>query len=125
MVAMRWPNRLQRNAERIENGQRRERSMRLKRIGDAAGRDEWSDSADYSSSSPYRGDLDDGQRVYNHFSNFGSGLQNTNLFRVSLEWSDVEAIIAAFVEMGHPKAARLERAKRLSTAVEQIAQNSN
>jgi hypothetical protein len=99
--------------------------MRLKRIGDAAGRDEWSDSADYSSSSPYRGDLDDGQRVYNHFSNFGSGLQNTNLFRVSLEWSDVEAIIAAFVEMGHPKAARLERAKRLSTAVEQIAQNSN
>jgi hypothetical protein len=99
--------------------------MRLKRIGEAAGRDEWTDSAEYSAGSPYRGELDAGQRVYNHFRDFGSGLQNKNLFRVSLEWSDVEAIIATFVEMGHPEAARLERAKRLGAAVEQIAQNSN
>jgi hypothetical protein len=99
--------------------------MRLKRIGGAAGRDEWADSINYSSSSPYRGELDEGGRVYNHFEKFGSGPQNTNLFRVSLEWPDVEAIIRTFVEMGHPEAMRLERAMKLTAVVEEIAQNSN
>jgi hypothetical protein len=98
--------------------------MRLKRIGDAAGRDEWADSADYRSRSHYRGGLDEGERVYNHFDRFGSGLQNTNLFRVSLEWSDVEAIIRTFAEKGFTEAIRLQRARKLAAAVEEIAQNS-
>jgi hypothetical protein len=99
--------------------------MRLKRIGDADGRDEWADSINYDSGSTYRGGLDEGKRVYNHFEKFGSGLQNTSLFRVSLEWSDVEAIIRTFAEMGHAEAVRLERARKLAAAVEAVADNSN
>ena len=99
--------------------------MRLKRIGDTDGRDEWADSSEYDSGSPYRGSLDDGKRVYNHFKKFGSGSQNTSLFRVSLEWSDVEAIIRAFAEMGLAEAVRLERAQNLAGAVEAVAKNSN
>jgi hypothetical protein len=99
--------------------------MRLKRIGHAAAQDHYADSDEYSSRSAYRGGEDGGQRVYNHFLRFGGGSENFNDFRVSLEWSDVEAIIQIFSASGHAEAMRLERARKLGAAVEELVKISN
>jgi hypothetical protein len=69
--------------------------------------------------------LDEGERVYVHFERFGLGTENTNLFRVSLDWSDLEAILRKFSEMGHTEAVRLECARKLASAIEDVAKNSN
>jgi hypothetical protein len=96
--------------------------MRLKRLG---ANYHHADSDSYGSHSAYKGGEDDGERVYNHFRRFGGGTENFNDFNVSLQWSDVEAIVRTFSEMGHPEAVRLERARKLAAAVEEFAKDSN
>jgi hypothetical protein len=96
--------------------------MRLNRLGPNHCH---ADSDDYSPGSTFVGGDDGGDRVYNHFHSFGNGIDNTSSFNVSIEWSDVEAIIRTFFEKGHPEAVRLERARELALAVAGVAQNSN
>ena len=96
--------------------------MRLNRLGPNA---HHADSNDYKPYSVYQGGKDEGERVYNHFLGFGSGTERFPDFNVSLEWSDVEAIIRTFSKMGHLEAARLERARGLAAAVDQFMQSVN
>jgi hypothetical protein len=56
---------------------------------------------------------------------FGASSERFSDFEVSLKWSDVEALIRVFSDKGHLEAVRLERARKLATAVEEIAKNSN
>jgi hypothetical protein len=99
--------------------------MRLERIGSSFRFDHQAESSDYSAHSAYRGATNDNKHIHNHFLRFGTGPENANEFRVSLDWPDVEAIIRAFSQIGYPEAVRLERARKLATAVEEFAKNSN
>ena len=47
----------------------------------------------------------------------------THWFKVSLDWPDVEALIAVFSEMGHPSARRLHRASKLAASVEELVKD--
>jgi hypothetical protein len=56
---------------------------------------------------------------------FGFGTEKTSQLVVALTWRDVEAVIAVFAKMDHPQAVKLERARELATAVENLVKNSN
>jgi hypothetical protein len=45
--------------------------------------------------------------------------------RVSLDWTDVEAVVDAFAKKGHSGALRVQRAEKLAAAVDEFAKNSN
>jgi hypothetical protein len=90
--------------------------MRLQRLTSSYMHAHHADSDAYTVS----GDSDEEQTASTHF-----GSERFSDFRVSLEWSDVEALIRAFSEKGHVEAARMERARMLAMAVEEIAKNSN
>jgi hypothetical protein len=72
--------------------------------------------AHYADSDAYAvyGNGDEETTASIHFSQFGAGSERFSDFRVSLEWSDVEALIRAFSEKGYLEAARLERARMLA-----------
>ena len=95
--------------------------MRLKRIGNE---NHHADSDIYSPHSVFKGGQDDGERVYNCFLRFGSGTENFNDFSVSLQWSDVEAILLIFCEMGQPEAVRSHRARKLAVAFDEFAKSN-
>jgi hypothetical protein len=95
--------------------------MWLERIGSTPRFDHQSKSMNYSAHSVYRDARNDGEHIHIHFPRFGIASENANDFRVSLDWSDVEAIIHVFCEMKHPEAARLMRAKMLAAAIEDFA----
>jgi hypothetical protein len=97
--------------------------MWLERIGTNPRFDHQEKSKNYSSHSTYRDARHDGEHIHIHFPRFGTATENANDFRVSLDWSDVEAIIRVFCEMKHPEAARLIRAKTLSAAIEDFAKH--
>jgi hypothetical protein len=95
--------------------------MWLDRVGSNPRFDHQVKSTSYSSHSTYRDARNDGEHAHVHFPRFGTGSENTNDFRASLDWSDVEAVIRVFCEMRHPEAARLMRAKTLTAAIEDFA----
>lgn len=99
--------------------------MLLDRISSNSLYDHRAESTDYNSHGTYKGAENDGEHVHNLFDRFGTGTDNFNTFRVSLDWKDVEDIIHVFLEMGHPAAARLERARKLAKALDDFAENSN
>ncbi len=85
--------------------------------------------AHHAESDKYRVGQSDGEpsgwNVRVDFPQFGAGTDNFSQFMVSLGWSDVEAIIRSFSEIGHPEAARLQRARTLAAALDEFAKNSN
>jgi hypothetical protein len=95
--------------------------MRLQRLTSSYMHAHHADSDAYTVS----GDSDEEQTASTLFSHFGAGSERFSDFWVSLEWSDIEALIRAFSEKGHLEAARLERARMLAMAVEEIAKNSS
>jgi hypothetical protein len=99
--------------------------MRLERIVSSPKFDHQDESGEYGAHSGYRGATNDNEHIHTHFMRFGTGSENANDFRVSLDWPDVEAIIRTFSQMGHPEAVRLERARKLAVAVEGFIKNSN
>jgi len=98
--------------------------MWLQRIGFDPKFDHQAKSTSYSSHSTYRDARNDGQHVHVHFPRFGTGAEQANDFRISLDWSDVEAMIRVFCEMNHPEAIRLMRAKTLTAAIEDFAKRA-
>jgi hypothetical protein len=97
--------------------------MWLERIGFNPRFDHQAKSANYSSHSTYRDSRNDGEHVHLHFPRFGIGSENAHDFRVSFDWSDVDAIIRVFCEIKYPEAARLIRAKTLAAAIEDFAKD--
>jgi hypothetical protein len=95
--------------------------MLLERIGSSPKFDHQAKSANYSAHSAFRGARNGGEHVHIHFPRFGTGSENANDFRVSLDWSDVEEIVRVFCEMNHPEATRLVRARKLAAAIEDFA----
>jgi hypothetical protein len=73
----------------------------------------------------WHADMDDENRVCVDFKEFGRGPDNFSYFRASLNWADVEKIIAAFSASNHPNAVRIAKAVRLADAVEDLIRNSN
>jgi len=67
--------------------------MLLEKTGSNPRFDHQAKSMNYSAQSTYRDAENDGKHVYNHFPHFGPASENAHDFRVSLNWSDVEAII--------------------------------
>jgi hypothetical protein len=95
--------------------------MRLQRLTSSHWHAHHADSDRYT----VCGDGDEEKTASILFLKFGAGSERFSDFTVSLEWSDVEAIIRAFSDKGHLEAGRLERARMLAAAVEEIAKNSN
>ena len=97
--------------------------MWLERISSNPRFDHQAKSTSYSSHSSYRDGRNDGEHIHIHFPRFGTDSEKTNDFRISLDWSDVEAIIGVFCEMNYPEATRLIRAKTLAAAIEDFAKD--
>ena len=58
------------------------------------------------------------KRVQVHFHHFGRGHDRRSVFGVNLRWQDLEAVLKAFSDMGHPRAIKLRNALDLANAVE-------
>jgi hypothetical protein len=71
--------------------------MRLQRLTSSYMHAHHADSDAYT----VYGDGDEELTASTHFTHFGAGSERFSDFRVSLEWSDVEALIRAFSEKGH------------------------
>ena len=97
--------------------------MWLERIGSNPRFDHQAKSTNYGSHSTYRDARNDGEHIHIHFPHFGPSSESAHDFRVSLDWSDVDAIIRVFCEMKHPEAARLIRARTLAAAIEDFAKD--
>lgn len=97
--------------------------MWLDRVGSSPKFDHQAKSINYNSHSTYRDARNDGEHIHVHFPRFGTSSESANDFRVSLDWSDVEAIIRVFCEMNYPEATRLIRAKTLAAAIEDFAKD--
>lgn len=50
------------------------------------------------------------------FANFGRGEEKTSDFHLTIDWDDIENMIADFAIMGHPGATALKRAQDLAKA---------
>jgi len=97
--------------------------MVLEKIGSNPRFDHQAKSMNYSAHSIYRDAENNRKHVYSHFPHFGPTSESAHDFRVSLDWSDVEAILRVFCEMKHPEAARLMQAKNLAAAVGDFAKD--
>ena len=98
--------------------------MWLGRVGSSPRFDHQAKSTSYNSRSTYRDARNDGEHIHTHFPRFGTDSEKTNDFRVSLDWSDVEAIIRAFCEMNYPEATRLIRCKNVDSSHRRFCKTS-
>ena len=98
--------------------------MRLDLLRSTSGKDRPAESYKYVAHSAYRGAINDDDSIHNHF-DFEDYRGETPHARVSLNWADVEGIVAAFIGKGHPEALRLGRARKLAAAVDEFAKISD
>ena len=89
--------------------------MWLDRVGSSPKFDHQAKSINYNSHSTYRDARNDGEHIHVHFPRFGTSSESANDFRVSLDWSDVEAIIRIFCEMNYPEAISADTRKNVNS----------
>jgi hypothetical protein len=86
--------------------------------------DRVAESMDYDQASGVRDAPVGIEFVHNHFV-FDNHRGDPPHARVSLTWTDVEALIHTFVEKGHPEAPRLNRARKLAASIDEFSKNSD
>jgi hypothetical protein len=64
----------------------------------------------------------DGQACLD-FKNFTARDQGSD-FRITVDWTDVEALIRLFADASHPDAARLVRSQRIASAIADFVSSS-
>ena len=98
----------------------KEVELRLQRLSGPYSMHSHHEDSDAYGASGRQGEPDD-WRVCVDFQRFGAGSENFSWFKVSLGWSDVEALIQTFSAMEHPEAARLQRARKLAAAFDEFS----
>jgi hypothetical protein len=99
--------------------------MRLERASSNVMHEHCAESAKYMPYSAFKSSRKDNAQVVIEFRQFGNGSEKFSDFVVSLGWSDVEAIISTFADMGRVEAQQLQRAAKLGDAVGEFVKNSN
>jgi hypothetical protein len=72
--------------------------------------------------------LDSSGRVTVKFNRFGEDSDWRSRwpnFTVDVDWKDVEALIAKFQGMGHPKALRIKEALKVAVAIEKFVKKTS